>query len=127
MMEPCIRRISILFLAATLAFCGCDGPSGAHHASTSTTQANVKGKVTLKGKPLAKAEIRFNSANVYRKTASTATATIADNGYYEIKTLVGENTVTLVLPAIRKNAKLQYMAKTLDVQEGENTFDLHLP
>jgi hypothetical protein len=121
------RGIGRLLLAATLACWGCDGSSGDPQASSSATQASVKGKVTLKGKPLAKAEIRFNSANVNRKTAPTATATIGDDGYYELKTLVGENIVTLVVPAIRKNAGLQYMAKMVEVKEGENTFDLVLP
>jgi hypothetical protein len=87
----------------------------------------VKGKVTLKGKPLAKAEIRFNPANVNRRTAPTATATIGDDGSYEVTTLMGENTVTLVGRALRKNARVQYTAKTLDVKEGENMFDLLLP
>jgi hypothetical protein len=29
--------------------------------------------------------------------------------------------------APRKNARLQYTARTLDVKEGENTFDVILP
>jgi hypothetical protein len=95
-------------------------------ANSSTTQARVKGRVTLAGKPLAAAEIRFNSANVLRKAAPTTTATIGADGRYEVTTLVGENTVTLGGQALRKNTRLQYTARTLDVKEGENTFDLSL-
>jgi hypothetical protein len=87
----------------------------------------VRGKVTLKGRPLARAEIHFNSANVNRKTAPTVTATIGDDGSYEVTTFVGENTITLGGPALRRNTRLQYTAKTLDVKDGENTFDLVLP
>jgi hypothetical protein len=126
-MEPCIRRLSGLFLAASFACCGCDGLSSVPAASSSATPAKVKGKVTLKGEPLAKAEIRFHSANVNRKAAHTATATIGDDGNYEATTLVGENIVTLDGGTVRKNTRLQYTAKTLDVKEGENTFDVVLP
>jgi hypothetical protein len=120
-------RLSGLFLAATVACCGCDGSSGAPAASSSSTLAKVKGKVTLKGEPLAKAEIRFYAANVNRKTARTATATIGDDGNYEVTTLVGENIVTLAGGTLRKHTQLQYTAKALDVKGGENTFDLSFP
>lgn len=126
-MAPSLRRLSGLFLTATFACSGCDGLSGAPAASSSTTQAKVKGRITQKGKPLAQAEIRFNPANVHRKTAPTATATTDADGSYEITTLVGENTVTLGGQVVRKNTQLQYTAKTLDVKEGENRFDLPLP
>jgi hypothetical protein len=91
------------------------------------TVAKVKGRVTLRGKPLAKAEIQFNPANVNRKFAATVTANIGNDGSYEITTLVGENTVTLGGRALGKNVQLQYLAKTLDVKEGENTFDIPIP
>jgi hypothetical protein len=87
----------------------------------------VTGRVTLKGKPLARAEIRFNPANVNRRTAPTAATTIRDDGSYEVMTLVGENSVTLAGRALRKNTRLQYTAKTLDVKEGENRLDLPIP
>ncbi|HEY2158830.1 MAG TPA: hypothetical protein VGH33_24575, partial [Isosphaeraceae bacterium] len=117
----------VLILTASLGSCGCTGSGGAPSASSSITQARVKGRVTLKGKPLARAEIRFNPANIHRRTAPTATATTGDDGAYEVTTLVGENTVTLGGRALGKKAQSQYTAKTLDVVEGENTFDLPLP
>jgi hypothetical protein len=91
------------------------------------TPARVKGKVSFNGRPLAKAEIRFNSANVNRKSAPTATATIGVDGTYEVTTLVGENIVTLGGRALRKDTRLQYAAKRVEVKEGDNTFDLRLP
>jgi hypothetical protein len=126
-MRHYIRPLIGLLIATTLACCGCDGSSGAPLASSSTTEAKVKGKVTRKGKPLARAEIRFNPANVNRKTVPMATATTAADGSYEVTTLVGENVVTLGSRALRKNTRLQYTARTLDVKEGENRFDLPLP
>lgn len=126
-MEASRRRLVGLLLAATSACCGCDASSGAPAASSSTTQARVNGRATLKGKPLARAEIRFNPANVNRKTAPIATATIASDGSYEVTTLVGDNSVTLGGPSLRKNPQLQYTAKTINVKEGDNTFDLVLP
>lgn len=122
-----MRQSGGLLLTVAFACCGCGGPGGAPPASSSTTLAKVEGKVTLKGKPLAKAEIRFNPANVNRKSAPTATATIGGDGRYEVMTLVGENTVTLGGPALRKKTQVLYTTKTLDVKEGQNTFDLPLP
>jgi hypothetical protein len=74
-------------------------------ASSSTTETKVKGKVTRKGKPLAKAEIRFNPANVNRNTAPIATATTNADRSYEVRTFIGENTVTFsdASPASRTN------------------------
>jgi hypothetical protein len=116
-----------IVFAIALACCGCGGSIGAPTASSSTTEAKVKGVVTRSGKPLAKAEIRFNPANVHRKTAPMAMATTGPDGRYEVTTLVGENAVSLGGRTVRKNTELQYTAKVLDVQEGENTFDLRLP
>jgi hypothetical protein len=126
-MTHCAQRLIGLFLVTTLASWGCDGLSGAPAASSSTTEAKVRGKVTRNGKPLVRAEIRFNPANVYRKSAPMATAMTGADGSYEVSTLVGENAVTLGGRAVRKNNQLQYTARTLDVKEGENTFDLSLP
>jgi hypothetical protein len=54
-------------------------------------------------------------------------ARTAADGSYEVSTLIGENTVSLGGAAVRKNASLHYSSRTLDVKEGENTFDLSLP
>jgi hypothetical protein len=126
-MQLLARRLAGLFLAAAFICWGCDGPRGTPAASSSMTLAKVKGRVTLRGKPLTKAEIQFNPANVNRKSAPTATAKIGNDGSYEITTLVGANTVTLGGRGIGKNVRLQYLAKTLDVKEGENTFNIPLP
>jgi hypothetical protein len=120
------RRYRFL-LATAVACCGCDFGDSTPLARSSTTRAKVRGKVTFKGKPLAKVDIQFNPANINRPTAATARASIDKDGRYEVTTLVGDNTVTLSGPALRKNTRLQYTARTLDAKEGENTFDLALP
>lgn len=120
-----VGRLGGLALAALFILGGCD--SGAPPASSSTEQAKVKGKVTYKGKAMAKVEVKFNPANVNRKSAPTATATTGEDGTYEITTLVGENTITLGGPAVSKNAALGYFSKTTDLKGGDNPLDLDIP
>jgi 5-hydroxyisourate hydrolase-like protein (transthyretin family) len=115
--------VAVLF---TLGGCG-DGPPP---ASSSTEQAKVKGTVSHKGKPVADVEVRFNAANVNRKSAPTATATTKDDGSYEVTTLVGENTVSLGGAGLAKlkDAKAAYFSKPIDVKAGENPpFDIDAP
>lgn len=119
------RRYRLL-LATAVACCGCDFGGSTPLASSSTTRAKVRGKVTFKDRPLAGVDIQFNPSNVNRPSVATARASIDKDGHYEVTTLVGDNTVTLSGPALRKNTRLQYTARTVDVKEGENTFDLAL-
>ena len=122
-----IGQVGGLALAVCLTLGGCDGSGGAPTASSSTAQAKVKGTVTQKGKPLAKVDVKFNPANVNRKSAPSVTATTGDDGSYEITTLVGENTVSLGGAAMSKDAKLMYFSKTIDVKAGDNPFDITFP
>jgi len=122
-----VGRLGGLALAVLLALGGCDG-SGAPSASSSTAQAKAKGKVTLNGKPLAKVEVRFNAANVNRKTAPTATAIAGDDGSYEVTTLVGENMISLGGPEVSKHSKqLTYFSQSANLTAGENKVDLDIP
>ena len=123
-----VGRPGGLALAVLLAlvFGGCG--SGAPPASSSTEQAKVKGKVTLKGNPLGKVEVRFNASNINRKSAPAAMAVTNDDGSYEITTFVGENTITLGGAALSQHSKdLTYFNKSVDVQSGENTVDIDIP
>jgi hypothetical protein len=120
------RWLGGLLGAAIVTCCGCS-ETVTSPESASTAKASVKGKVTLDGKPLAKATIRFSPANANRKSAPSAAATIADDGTYEVTTLVGENSVTLGGPPIAKNTTLMYFTRGCDLKEGDNTFDLTLP
>jgi hypothetical protein len=115
-----------LALAVLLTHGGCDG-SGPPAASSSTEQAKVKGKVTRKGKPLAKVDVKLNPANVNRKSASTVTATTGDDGSYEVTTLVGQNTITLGGATAAKDPKIMYFSKPVDVNAGDNLVDIDIP
>ena len=123
-----VGRLGGLALAALLALGGCDGSGGRPPASSSTEQAKVKGKVTLKGKPLAKVEVRFNPANVNRKSAPTATA-IAERR----RLLRGhdprrrEHRLPRRPGGDQEPQQLTYFNKSVDVKAGENTVDLAIP
>jgi len=114
-----------LLAAALLISPGCGGAQ-APPVSSSTDQAQVKGKVTLNGKAVDKAQVKFNPANVNRKTAQTVVAETKEDGSYEITTLVGENTVTVGGRALAKKPQSQYFAKSFDVQAGSNSLDIDL-
>jgi hypothetical protein len=111
---------------ATLVFLGGCG-SGAPPASSSKTTAQVKGRVTLQGKPLKDVEVQFNPSNINRPTAAKVTTKVGADGNYEITTLVGENVVTLGGSGVGNNPQVQYFSKMLDVQGGTNSFDIAIP
>jgi hypothetical protein len=118
------RLVPAVLLALALGGCG----SGSAPASSSTEQVKVKGKLTVQGKPLAKVEVRFNAANINRKSAPTATAVTGDDGSYEVTTLGGDNTITLGGEAMsRQSKRLAYFNKSVDLQAAENTVDLPIP
>ncbi len=122
-----VVRLGGLALAAVFASADCGCSDGTPSASSSTVQATVKGKVTHKGKPLAKVGVMFNPANVNRKSAASVTTTAGADGAYEITTLVGENTVSLVGPVATKKPVLNYFNLAVDVKAGENAIDLNVP
>ena len=103
---------------------GCGG--GTPSASSSTAEATVRGTVTVRGQPPAKGTITFDPGNINRKDAMPRTAEITKNGTYEIKTLVGENSVTVRSPAVDKDARLSANQRTIDVQAGENTVPIEI-
>jgi hypothetical protein len=125
------RRIKAVWYACALATSfvvpGCDGIGSAPDATSSKATGLVKGKVTVGGKPLAKAEVRFNASNVNRTDVPVVSAPIKDDGSYEVTTLVGQNQVSLTGPGVAKSPRLSYYSKTIDVKSGENEFDIVLP
>jgi hypothetical protein len=114
--------IAGLLTAAILCFfVGCEGSPPA--VDTSNTEATVKGVVKIDGVPATEGEIVFNPANYKRKDASPRSAPIGSDGTYTIKTLTGENQVTLSGSLAHKNQVLSRMQHAFDVKPGENTFD----
>jgi len=103
------------------------GCSGTPAVDSSTTEATVKGTVTVRGKPATEGEVRFNPTNYQREGVGARTAQIQKDGRYEIKTLVGQNSVSLTGPVIAKDPQLAYGALSFDVKPGENEYDIVLP
>jgi hypothetical protein len=94
--------------------------------SSSREEATVHGTVTVRGQAPTKGTITFDPSNINRKDASPRTADISKNGTYEVKTLVGENSVTVRSPEIDKDTKLSANQKTIDVQPGDNTVAIEI-
>lgn len=113
-----------LALALLFALSGCDGTPP---ASASTQQATVKGTVTRKGKPLPKVQVMFNPANINRQSAPSVMTTVDADGHYELTTLVGDNTISLVGPEAAKINTSASFSKAVDLKAGENTVDLNIP
>lgn len=111
--------------AVLIAAWGCGG-GGAPSVSSSNEEATVKGTVRVNGQPLDGGEIVFDPSNVTRKTAMPTTAKVTA-GAYEVKTLVGENSVTVRGKAIDKDPILSTNQRIVDVKPGENDVPIDLP
>jgi hypothetical protein len=105
---------------ATLAGCASGGPPG----ETTLDEAQVKGTVKVRGKSLDGGTLHFNPSNAKRVVAARD-ATIAKDGSFTVKTLLGQNVVT-VTPKARTKASygLEYEEKTIEVKSGENSIDI---
>ncbi len=120
-------RLGIAAIAAALLIGlgpGCDDKPA---VDTSTTEATVKGTVTLHGKPVTKGDVSFDPSNYQRKSETARRVPIGADGSYSVKTLVGANRVSFAIPAMARDPKLQDLSLTYEVKEGENTYDITLP
>jgi hypothetical protein len=113
--------------AATLVIIGWSCGGGMPSVETSTTEATVRGIVTLRGKRVSVGTISFDPSNVKRKFEPVRSSPIDKEGGYTVKTLVGENHVTFAGPAFAKERDLQDVMVPYNVQAGENTFNVELP
>jgi uncharacterized cupredoxin-like copper-binding protein len=118
-----LRRVGLaaMVFASALALAGgCSSPA----ATSSNEEATVHGTVTVKGKRASTGKVYFNPANINRKNASTATADIAKDGSFTLKTLVGRNTVSVSTPVTVKDPILQYNSSYFNVAGGDNTYEI---
>ena len=116
------RRMALTastFLALTVPL-GCNDSKPS--TSSSTTEATVKGVVKIDGKLVDQGDIIFDPSN-YQRQSTSRTAPIAKDGSYEIKTLVGDNSIKLGGAVAKKSPILQTLKRSYTVQSGENTFD----
>ncbi len=109
-------------LAAAVGGCGAQGKPP---VNSSTTEAKVTGKVTVKGVLAKKGVVTFNPANYLRKTEAARDAPIRPDGTYEITTLVGENSVSVGGTGLP--GETAYGFWTYDVKGGTNTYDIEVP
>jgi hypothetical protein len=124
-MRSLTKRATATAMTTLLAaFSGC---SGTPSVESSTTEATVKGTVTARGKPVSGGELRFNPTNYKREDVGARTAQIQKDGHYEVKTPIGQNSVSLTGPALAKDPQLAYGALSFDVQPGENEYNVVLP
>ena len=120
------RTRSLALLVATCLI-GC-ADANKPPTSSSTEEATVKGKVVVSGKPATKGQLYFDPSNINRPDAKLRTAEVRPDGTYEVKTLVGMNSINAGnlpnLPKMREGLSTEF---ALDVQPGENPFDIVLP
>ena len=127
-MSMLIAKRSFMALAGVvlLVVAGCGGGTVGPAPSTSTDQAQVKGIVTLKGKPVTSGEVSFDGANSQRKVGP-GTAKIGEGGTYSLKTYVGTNSVTVRGPEIDKDPTLATNGRQVDVKPGDSEIPIELP
>lgn len=119
-------RVEVMLMMALIAGAGCG--SGAPAVSTSKTEAKVRGKVVIRGKPVTKGLVWFDPANYRRKDALARSAEVTKEGTYEITTLIGENSVRYEGPATANSRELDGMILGYDVKDSvDNQFDIVLP
>ncbi|MEW4570988.1 hypothetical protein AB1L88_24230 [Tautonia sp. JC769] len=106
-----------------LAGCGSKTPA----VSTSTTEATVRGRVIVHGKPASGGTVWFDPANYRRKNAVAVSTDVTKEGSYEITTLIGENSVRYEGPAVSGDRELDGLVQGYTVEEGENSWDIVLP
>jgi hypothetical protein len=117
----------MLTFAATLALgAGSGCGDGKPPVSALLTEATVKGKVLLDGKPVTQGNVLFDPGNYRRKMVSAREAPIGKDGTYLVKTLVGDNTITIRGPEVDRDRDLAYQQFVLRVEDGENAFDVNL-
>ena len=127
-------KICLLTLGVAVSLGGCTGKPA---VSTSQQEATVSGTVKVRGQLITAGEVVFDPANYRRKDAVARTAAIGDDGTYKVKTLLGQNTVRLVLPADAskeatddesfRDSAVDYDSIVFEVKRGENTLNIEMP
>ena len=117
--------VGSLVVLCWLAASGCS--SNAPNAESSLTEATVTGRVVSPGKPITKGQVVFDPANVNRPRQAARTAEIGPDGTYQVKTLIGDNRVTVAIPGRPRPAGSPYVQQISRVQPGENQLDITVP
>ena len=118
----CVTLASASALLITMWGCGDD--RGA--VDTTTAEAKVFGTVRVRGKPMNGGEILFDPSN-YQRKVEPRKAKIGTDGTYSVMTLQGHNSARIFSPMTKKEPQLGYGIHTIEVQAGDNPFDIDLP
>jgi hypothetical protein len=106
---------------------GCGGTREADPASAPKTDANVSGRVTIKGRPADKGRITFEPLAVSGGLpVGSNVAQVGKDGAYTITTKTGSNDVT-VSGIGDPAAGSGYNKTSFEVQPGSNTLNIDLP
>jgi hypothetical protein len=92
-------------------------------------EANVKGTVRARGKPVNNGRIRFHAANIRRPGASDREVQIEKDGTYTTKAFIGQNQVGVTCKELNASQLRQFRDDTQSVmvKSGENTIDIDFP
>ncbi len=122
---------------ATITITGCD--TGTPSVSSSTEEVTIQGTVTIEGKPATSGEVVFDPSNVHRKFVGASTAPIGPDGSYTLKTLAGENKISVWSKTIKasnsprpgpgNNPKGNLMADVMEVyvKSGGEPINVAIP
>src|SRR5262245_66253881 len=98
-MNP-LRTFTPCIVALTTAL-GCGGRHPP--VSSSATEATVTGTITLHGKKATRGEVVFDPSNYRRANEAARSAPISKDGTYSIRTLTGDNMVSVRAPEVMKS------------------------
>ena len=116
------KLATLALVACGLASAGCEPSGGGRPAvSTSKTEVNVSGTVTVKGQPVTGGRVIFDASNIDRKDVTPKTAEIGKDGKYSGKTYPGDNGVQVSVPG----QGMTYRQRR-EITEGDNTYDIEL-
>ncbi len=110
------RVVGLVASACLIGGWGCGDSKPA--VSATRNEVNVKGIVTVKGKPVSAGDVVFDPSN-FQRAEAPRTAPIGKDGTYTIKTLSGDNQVTIRGPEVDKNSELQFARERFDVKDGD--------
>lgn len=123
------RGLSTLLVVTSLMGAGgCEsGSQPAASGPAGQTEATVTGKVTVKGKTAVKGKVTFEPEGPNGMPIGERIGEVRKDGTYEVKTLTGQNGVTVSGTGNPAADTGGYNRINFEVKAGSNTKDLDLP
>jgi hypothetical protein len=124
--RPARTESHVARLAVATGLLGLAGCGGASDAVPEADVVTVHGVIKVRSQPVAKGLIRFEASGS-GNTPQLQSAPIGLGGAYRVKTRVGPNTVTFVLPEAQRDPSLASAKVNFEAKPGDNPFDIELP